>query len=65
MANCAITISVQKSRLFAGIIGLGCEIGTKMARISQAINESGLERTVKWFFSLEGTRAHLLIVLWH
>ena len=48
----------KKQTFFAGIIGLGCEIGTpKMARISQAINESELERTVNWFFSLEGTRA--------
>jgi TnpA family transposase len=47
-----------KQTFFAGIIGLGCEIGTpKMARISQAINESELEHTVNWYFSLEGTRA--------
>jgi len=43
---------------FAGIMGLGCEIGTqKMMRISQAINAAKLERTVHWFFSLEGTHA--------
>ena len=47
-----------KQTFFAGVIGLGGEIGIpKMARISQAINESELERTVNWFFSLEGTRA--------
>ena len=43
---------------FAGIMGLGCEIGTqKMMRISQAINAAELERTVHWFFSLDGVRA--------
>ena len=46
------------STLFAGIIGLGCEIGTrKMAQISQPINEAELEYTVNWFFSPEGTQA--------
>lgn len=43
---------------YAGIIGLGCEIGTrKMARISQQINESDLDRTVNWYFSPEGLHA--------
>lgn len=47
-----------KQTFFAGIMGLGCEIGTaKMMRISQAINSAELERTVHWFFSLEGVRA--------
>jgi TnpA family transposase len=46
------------STLFAGIIGLGCEIGTrKMAQISQPLNEAELEYTVNWFFSPEGTHA--------
>jgi TnpA family transposase len=46
------------SVFYAGIIGLGCGIGTrKMARISQQINEPELENTVNWFFSPEGTRA--------
>ena len=43
---------------YAGIIGLGCGIGTrKMARISRQINEHELEHTVNWFFSPEGTHA--------
>ena len=43
---------------YAGIIGLGCEIGTrKMARISQQIAESDLDRTVNWYFSPEGIHA--------
>ncbi|MBW2664225.1 MAG: Tn3 family transposase [Deltaproteobacteria bacterium] len=43
---------------YAGIIGLGCGIGTrKMARISRQINEYELEHTVNWFFSPEGTHA--------
>jgi hypothetical protein len=46
------------STLLAGIIGLGCEIGTrKMAQISHPINEAELEYTVNWFFSPEGTQA--------
>jgi TnpA family transposase len=44
--------------LLAGIIGLGCEIGTrKMAQISHPINEAELEYTVNWFFSPEGAQA--------
>lgn len=47
-----------KQTFFAGVIGLGCEIGIpKMTRISQAINASELERTANWFFSNEGIRA--------
>lgn len=46
------------SVFYAGIIGLGCGIGTrKMARISQQINEQELENTVNWFFTPEGVRA--------
>jgi TnpA family transposase len=46
------------STLLAGIIGLGCEIGTrKMAQISHPINEAELEYTVNWFFSPEGAQA--------
>ncbi len=43
---------------YAGIIGLGCGIGTReMAQISRQINESELEHAVNWFFSPEGARA--------
>jgi hypothetical protein len=46
------------STLFAGIIGLGCEIGIrKMAQISHPLNEAELEPAVNWFFSPEGTHA--------
>jgi TnpA family transposase len=46
------------STLLAGIIGLGCEIGTrKMAQISHPINEAELEYTVNWFFSPDGIQA--------
>ena len=42
----------------AGIVGLGCEIGTrKLARISQLINEAELDHVVNWYFSLEGVHA--------
>lgn len=38
--------------LLAGIVGYGCQIGTgKVARISQQISDSELERTINWYFS--------------
>jgi len=43
---------------YAGIIGLGCGIGTrKLARISTQLNEAELEHTVNWFFSMENVYA--------
>ena len=43
---------------FAVIIGFGCFIGTnKMARISKLINQSELENTVNWYFSLSNIHA--------
>lgn len=40
--------------LLAGIIGYGCQVGTeKVARISNRIGASELERTVNWYFSPE------------
>ena len=43
---------------FAGILGYGCFIGTrKIARISQWINESELENTINWYFSLDNVHA--------
>ena len=43
---------------YAGIIGLGCGIGTrKIARISRQISEPELENAVNWYFSPEATQA--------
>ncbi|MGI0060611.1 MAG: Tn3 family transposase, partial [Nitrosotalea sp.] len=37
---------------FAGIIGLGCNLGIKkISRISSNINQNSLENTVRWYFS--------------
>jgi Tn3 transposase DDE domain len=42
---------------YAGIIGLGCGIGTrKIARISRQISEPELENTVNWYFSPDATQ---------
>ena len=50
---------------FAGIIALGCGIGTrKIARISRQINESELEHTVIWYFTRETTLAANDKILW-
>ncbi len=46
------------STFFAGIIGFGCHIGQrKIARISKLINESELNNTVNWYFSLGNVHA--------
>ncbi len=46
-----------RKTFFAGIIGLGCGIGTqKIARISRQLRPRELEHTVNWFFSPEATR---------
>ena len=43
---------------YAGLIGIGCTIGSrKMARISHSINESELEHTINWYFSVDNTHA--------
>jgi len=43
---------------FAGIVGYGCDIGqNKIAQISKQINESELENTINWYFSLESLHA--------
>lgn len=43
--------------LYAGIIGLGCAIGIpKMGRISPQINETSLQHTINWYFSLDNIR---------
>ncbi len=44
--------------LYAGIIGIGCAIGTpKMGRISHLINETSLQHAVNWYFTLENIQA--------
>jgi len=48
----------QRSSFYAGIIGLGCGIGArKISRISRQLNESELENTINWFFSIENIHA--------
>jgi hypothetical protein len=43
--------------LFAGIIGYGCDIGhRKLAQISKQIDESELNNTVNWYFSLQNVQ---------
>lgn len=50
--------TVSHHILYAGIMGLGCNIGTrKMAQISPLVKESELENTVNWRFSLDNLRA--------
>lgn len=45
---------IPKRLFYAGVIGLGCNIGTrKMAQISPMLKENELEHTVNWYFSLE------------
>ena len=49
--------TVSHRILYAGIMGLGCSIGTrKMAQISPLVKESELENTVNWWFSLDNLR---------
>lgn len=48
----------SEKTFFAGIVGLGCDIGEKkIARISQQINEHELESTLNWFFSIPNLHA--------
>jgi TnpA family transposase len=50
--------SATNKLLYAGIMGLGCSIGTrKMAKISPDIKENALQHTVNWYFSLENVQA--------
>ncbi len=50
--------STTNKLLYAGIMGLGCSIGTrKMAKISPNIKENALQHTVNWYFSLENVQA--------
>lgn len=44
----------SESTFLAGIIGYGCNIGTrKIAKISTLVKESELENTINWYFSLD------------
>ena len=50
--------SASDKLLYAGIMGLGCSIGTrKMARISPTIKENALQHAVNWYFSLENVQS--------
>ena len=50
--------AVSQRAIYAGVIGLGCGIGTrKMAQISSHITENELEHAVNWYFSLENVQA--------
>lgn len=50
--------SATNRLLYAGIMGLGCSIGTrKMAKISPNIKENALQHTVNWYFSLQNVQA--------
>jgi hypothetical protein len=45
---------VSEKILFAGVIGLGCAIGsTKMAQISSSLSAAELDSAINWRFSLE------------
>jgi len=53
-----IRSSISHRSLYAGVIGLGCGIGTrKMGRISSQVTESDIEHAVNWYFSLENIHA--------
>jgi len=46
--------SVSERALYAGVIGLGCGIGTrKMGKISSQVTENELVHAVNWYFSLD------------
>lgn len=47
-----------KKVFFAGIMAYGCDIGhRKFAQISKQINETELDNTINWYFSLDNVRA--------
>ncbi len=49
---------VSPRALYAGLMGLGCGIGTpKMGRISTKVSENELEHAVNWYFSLDNIQA--------
>ncbi len=50
--------TIPHRNLYAGIMGLGCSIGTRrMAQISPMVTENELENIINWRFSLENIRA--------
>lgn len=49
-----VTQQPKNDVIFAGMIGLGCNIGiAKMAQISTGINQHTLRNTVTWYFALK------------
>ena len=51
-----------KKLLLAGIIGFGCDIGhRKLAQISKQIDETELDNTVNWYFSLRTCRTPMIV----
>lgn len=54
--------SPDNKLFYAGLIGLGCHIGTrKMAVISRNIDEASLENTVNWYFSWKTFRQPITV----
>jgi TnpA family transposase len=52
------TKAIRDKAMYAGIMGLGCAIGTRrMALIASGVGESELVNAVNWHFSLENVRA--------
>jgi Tn3 transposase DDE domain/Domain of unknown function (DUF4158) len=52
------TKPIRDKAMYAGIMGLGCAIGTRrMALIASGVGESELIHAVNWHFSLENVRA--------
>lgn len=48
----------ENKTFFAGIMGLGCNIGTtQIAQIGRYINENELENTINWYFSVDNLLA--------
>lgn len=53
-----VTKKPEQKTFFAGIIGLGCNIGTaQIAQMSRNIEQNELENTVNWYFSAENLLA--------
>jgi Tn3 transposase DDE domain len=53
-----IGVKPEARAFYAGIMGLGCNIGTaQIAQIARHINENELENTVNWYFSVENLQS--------
>lgn len=56
-SNKAVKRRPSIETFFAGIIGLGCNIGIpKMGKVATGINPNTLSNTVNWYFSLKNLR---------